>query len=176
MGISAVSTVHAPVGLQSSSSKKSGSSSFEAFFAKSSADLEAQTATAKQVAQTPSAPDLATAVDTADEQAATSELLKLYKMLVLGKLDTSALDNSDTNANAPDGPQRQVLEKLKTVLRRILGIQGADTNDNMEDFSLRELIDSLPASIRQMLNKCFANLDEVLKKDDAYRKSLATSA
>lgn len=166
MSVSAVAASFSPLGLQASSSKKIDASSFGTYLDKTIANLTAQVNTAIQSAAAPSTDS----VDSEDERSAIAELLRLYKMLAMGKIDVSALNNSDTNPEVANGPNRQMLERLKTVLRRILGIQGSENNDNMEDFSLKDLIDTLPVGIRDLLRKNFDNLDELMQKDEEYRK------
>mgnify|MGYP000959026717 CR=1 FL=1 len=172
MGISAVASFHSPIGLAASSPKKAAQGSFETFFTKTGTDT-AQTDTAKQTVMAPSVGGADLPIDSEDERAATAELLKLYKMLTVGKIDVNALNNSDTKPDVPNGPNRQILETLKTVLRRILGIQGSANNDNQENLSLQDLIDTLPAGMRDLLRKRFANLDELLQQDEANRKTRA---
>jgi hypothetical protein len=111
-------------------------------------------------------------IDQRDERAATAELLRLYKMLMSGKVDTSTLNNADTNRNVADGTNRKTLETLKAVIRRLIGMQGAE-NDNMNNFSVRELIKQLPDGVKDLLKKFFPDLEELLLKDE---KNMASAA
>lgn len=108
-------------------------------------------------------------IDEADEAAAIKELLALMKMLAGGKIDYSVLKNSDTNKDMADGPVRSQLEKLKTVLRKLINPadNSGDPNDQYNNMSLKDLFDSLPDGTKALLKRVFPDLDELLKKEES---------
>ena len=109
---------------------------------------------------------VATQVDQNDEAAATKELLALMKMLVLGKIDYSVLGNSDTNKQVADGPVRAELERLKTVIRKIINPTGESGSSDQDKLSLKTLFDNLPDETKALLRRVFPNLDQLLKNEE----------
>jgi hypothetical protein len=109
---------------------------------------------------------VATQVDQADEAAATKELLALMKMLTLGKIDYSVLGNSDTNKQVADGPVRAELERLKTIIRKIISPTGESGSSDQDKLSLKTLFDDLPDETKALLRRVFPNLDQLLKNEE----------
>jgi len=105
-------------------------------------------------------------VDQEDEAAATKELLALMKMLMFGKIDYSALGNSDTNKQVADGPVRAELERLKTVIRKILNPNGESGSSDQDKLSLKTLFDNLPDETKALLKRAFPDLEQLLKKEE----------
>lgn len=105
-------------------------------------------------------------VDQKDEIAATKELLALMKMLVSGKIDYSILNNSDTNKQVADGPARAELERLKTVIRKIINPGDESGSSDQDKMSLKALFDSLPDETKALLKKAFPDLDRLLKNEE----------
>lgn len=105
-------------------------------------------------------------VDQADEVAATKELFALMKMLVSGKIDYSVLNNSDTNKQVADGPVRAELERLKTVIRKIINPGDESGSSDQDKISLKALFDSLPDETKALLKRAFPDLDRLLKNEE----------
>ena len=105
-------------------------------------------------------------VDQADEIAATKELFALMKMLVSGKIDYSVLNNSDTNKQVADGPVRAELERLKTVIRKIIHPGDESGSSDQDKISLKTLFDSLPDETKALLKRAFPDLDRLLKNEE----------
>lgn len=105
-------------------------------------------------------------VDQADEVAATKELFALMKMLVSGKIDYSVLNNSDTNKQVADGPVRAELERLKTVIRKIIHSGDESGSSDQDKISLKALFDSLPDETKALLKRAFPDLDRLLKNEE----------
>lgn len=105
-------------------------------------------------------------VDQADEIAATKELFALMKMLVSGKIDYSVLNNSDTNKQVADGPVRAELERLKTVIRKIIHPGDESGSSDQDKISLKALFDSLPDETKALLKRAFPDLDRLLKNEE----------
>lgn len=160
--ISSVGTfLHAvPENKVNSSSASSNKSSFDAIL--SSIKTNTQTSS---TAETDRA-DLTIPVDQNDEAAATKELLALMKMLMFGKIDYSALKNSDTNNQMADGPVRAELERLKTVIRKIMNPTGESGTSDQDKLSLKTLFDNLPDETKALLRRVFSNLEQLLKNEE----------
>ncbi|ACD97261.1 hypothetical protein [Trichlorobacter lovleyi] len=160
--ISSVGTfLHAvPENKVNSSSASSNKSSFDAIL--SSIKTNTQTSS---TAETDRA-DLTIPVDQNDEAAATKELLALMKMLMFGKIDYSALKNSDTNNQMADGPVRAELERLKTVIRKIIHPGDESGSSDQDKISLKALFDSLPDETKALLKRAFPDLDRLLKNEE----------
>jgi|GEM_PF-3220370 len=110
--------------------------------------------------------DLMKQVDQNDEAAATKELLALMKMLMFGKIDYSALKNSDTNNQMADGPVRAELERLKTVIRKIMNPTGESSTSDQDKLSLKTLFDNLPDETKALLRRVFPDLEQLLKNEE----------
>ena len=110
--------------------------------------------------------DLTIPVDQNDEAAATKELLALMKMLMFGKIDYSALKNSDTNNQMADGPVRAELERLKTVIRKIMNPTGESGTSDQDKLSLKTLFDNLPDETKALLRRVFPDLEQLLKNEE----------
>ena len=160
--ISSVGTfLHAvPENKVNSSSASSNKSSFDAIL--SSIKTNTQTSS---TAETDRA-DLTIPVDQNDEAAATKELLALMKMLMFGKIDYSALKNSDTNNQVADGPVRAELERLKTVIRKIMNPTGESGTSDQDKLSLKTLFDNLPDETKALLRRVFPDLEQLLKNEE----------
>lgn len=160
--ISSVGTfLHAvPENKVNSSSASSNKSSFDAIL--SSIKTNTQTSS---TAETDRA-DLTIPVDQNDEAAATKELLALMKMLMFGKIDYSALKNSDTNNQMADGPVRAELERLKTVIRKIMNPTGESGTSDQDKLSLKTLFDNLPDETKALLRRVFPDLEQLLKNEE----------
>lgn len=160
--ISSVGTfLHAvPENKVNSSSASSNKSSFDAIL--SSIKTNTQTSSTAETDRT----DLMKQVDQNDEAAATKELLALMKMLMFGKIDYSALKNSDTNNQIADGPVRAELERLKTVIRKIMNPNGESGTSDQDKLSLKTLFDNLPDETKALLRRVFSNLEQLLKNEE----------
>lgn len=160
--ISSVGTfLHAvPENKVNSSSASSNKSSFDAIL--SSIKTNTQTSSTAETDRT----DLMKQVDQNDEAAATKELLALMKMLMFGKIDYSALKNSDTNNQMADGPVRAELERLKTVIRKIMNPNGESGTSDQDKLSLKTLFDNLPDETKALLRRVFSNLEPLLKNEE----------
>ena len=160
--ISSVGTfLHAvPENKVNSSSASSNKSSFDAIL--SSIKTNTQTSSTAETDRT----DLMKQVDQNDEAAATKELLALMKMLMFGKIDYSALKNSDTNNQMADGPVRAELERLKTVIRKIMNPTGESGTSDQDKLSLKTLFDNLPDETKALLRRVFPDLEQLLKNEE----------
>ncbi len=165
MEVSAISALHPPSDVAQGKGNKTGSTNFSEHLEKQLAASMEQSVTINQTDRVVPSRMVTLEIDQDDERAATAELLRFYKMLMSGKIDTGALNNTDTNHNMADGPNRKTLETLKAVIRRLIGMQGAE-NDNMNNFSVRELIKQLPDGVKDLLKKVFPDLEELLLKDE----------
>ncbi len=164
--ISSVGTfLHAvPETKANSSSASSNKSSFDAILA--SLNSNTQTGATAETDRTDLAKPVTVQVDQDDEAAATKELLALMKMLMFGKIDYSALKNSDTNNQMADGPVRAELERLKTVIRKIMNPNGESGTSDQDKLSLKTLFDNLPDETKALLRRVFPDLEQLLKNEE----------
>lgn len=133
MEVSAISALRSASDISQGQGNKAGSANFSEHLEKQLAASMEQNATLNQPDKAIPASMVNVKIDQEDERAATAELLRFYKMLMSGKIDTGSLNNTDTNHSMADGPNRKTLETLKAVIRRLIGMQGAE-NDNMNNF------------------------------------------
>jgi len=164
--ISSVGTfLHAvPENKVNNSSASSNKSSFDAMLA--SLNSNTQTGATAETDRTDLAKPVTVEVDQDDEAAATKELLALMKMLMFGKIDYSALKNSDTNNQMADGPVRAELERLKTVIRKIMNPNGESGTSDQDKLSLKTLFDNLPDETKALLRRVFSSLEQLLKNEE----------
>ena len=149
-----------PANKAHNSSTSTNKSSFDAILASIKPNTE--TGSTAETDRT----DLMKQVDQNDEAAATKELLALMKMLMFGKIDYSALKNSDTNNQMADGPVRAELERLKTVIRKIMNPNGESGTSDQDKLSLKTLFDNLPDETKALLRRVFSNLEQLLKNEE----------
>lgn len=148
----------------SNSSASSNKSSFDAILASLKPNTE--TSSTAETDRTDLIKPVTVQVDQDDEAAATKELLALMKMLMFGKIDYSALKNSDTNNQMADGPVRAELERLKTVIRKIMNPNGESGTSDQDKLSLKTLFDNLPDETKALLRRAFPDLEQLLKNEE----------
>ncbi|MGL1935022.1 MAG: hypothetical protein OCD01_08380 [Fibrobacterales bacterium] len=115
-------------------------------------------------------------IDSRDEESAIKEMFALIKMLYSGVIDYAKLENSDTNAEVADGPERSKLEELKSIIQDVLKTIGTEVEENdvshvaeMSEEELAETIsarfDRLPSDLKNLLLRAFPDLEDFLDKE-----------